>query len=353
MGDATLMKKYILAVSNEQWPDAEHWGSTSKQHIQMLGDKAKTNGHDILNETDHGDKHLHDYTTIPVYYAIFYGAKPSVVEFMLEANREGSRDWRSVEGSTLLHVAAWRNHHAVVPMLLYFFPEHAANRNSNGVLPLDLAINFKCQESEQHLRDVVAAASIYARTRTTKMLSKKVFVKAPEADTKGDDLPISSMSPKLTSLRQDGHDRWTQTTVTDVENLLSGRPQELNETYGGWLPLVNAVLFGAPVMVCSYMYDRMNEAGKEKLRAWRGLKNRTLLYYTIYDQKNHHLIELVTNWFPEYLMIKDQQSRILPVDLAKKMWDSTNNGDSIFERLLLAAGEHPCQGHHRPCTDIL
>lgn len=94
MDDKMLARK-VLEVTNEHWPDAAHWKSTTKQHIQMLVEQARAADHDILNEVDHGDKHFHQYTTIPIYYAIFHGAKLNVVQYMANANVKGTKDWRS------------------------------------------------------------------------------------------------------------------------------------------------------------------------------------------------------------------------------------------------------------------
>jgi hypothetical protein len=338
--DEKMLVRKMLEVSNEQWPDAAHWKSTTRQHIQTLVENAMAVGHDILNEVDHGDKHLHKYKTIPIYYAIFHGAKLNVVQYMAKTNLKGTIDWRSDDGSTLLHIAAWKNRHEDIPFLLSISPEWAAVTNDNGISALDLAINYNSLESEHHLTDVASTVEHYTSSQTKVVATKernnsdhleKQNVNTEELNNG------TNCAEMVTSLRVDGHNKWGKTTLEHVKSLLASQDEEVDGSYpqlsviqGGWLPIVNAIMFGASSDIVQFLYEKTGL--KEKIKNWRGSNNRTLLYYAIYDVRNHHLIKWIVKTFPEYLTVSDEKTNQTPSELFESSHRGEDGGADEFQR---------------------
>ena len=297
-------------------------------------------GHDILNEVDHGDKHLHKYKTIPIYYAIFHGAKLNVVQYMAKTNLKGTIDWRSDDGSTLLHIAAWKNRHEDIPFLLSISPEWAAVTNDNGISALDLAINYNSLESEHHLTDVASTVEHYTSSQTKVVATKernnsdhleKQNVNTEELNNG------TNCAEMVTSLRVDGHNKWGKTTLEHVKSLLASQDEEVDGSYpqlsviqGGWLPIVNAIMFGASSDIVQFLYEKTGL--KEKIKNWRGSNNRTLLYYAIYDVRNHHLIKWIVKTFPEYLTVSDEKTNQTPSELFESSHRGEDGGADEFQR---------------------
>ena len=59
---------------------------------------------------------------IPIFYAVYYSAKLSVVKYMFEHNIEGTLNWRSDTGWTLLHCSNLEpNTFATIPYISIWY----------------------------------------------------------------------------------------------------------------------------------------------------------------------------------------------------------------------------------------
>ena len=140
--------------------DAEAWKYTTADHVKLLmkekiKEKKKTNGtspggskYDV-NDTKRMEQMLNTdggrWGNIPIFYAVYYSAKMSVVKYMFENNKYGTLNWRSDTGWTLLHYAAIWNQCHLLPYLIlaYGMNENGLYvKDEDGMTALDVANDF-------------------------------------------------------------------------------------------------------------------------------------------------------------------------------------------------------------------
>jgi hypothetical protein len=98
------------------------------------------------------------YEEIPICWAVKSGAPIEVVIFMYENNVESSNQWRrKTDGWTLLHYAAWKNHHDIMNYLIEVNPGFVSIVGSKfRRTPLDYArrIHHAVKHSDEQKRKI-------------------------------------------------------------------------------------------------------------------------------------------------------------------------------------------------------
>lgn len=216
-------------------------------------------------------------------------------------------------------------------------------------MPLDLAINYNCRESEHYLTDVANTVEQYIRTQTELVATQEKKTVRIAQESRED--PVVKevkdavySSGMVASLRVDGHDQWRKTTLQHVKSLLASQDKDEDGTYpqlsierGGWFPIIHSIMFGANLEIVKYLYEKTRS--KELVKQWRGLHNRTLLYYAIYDVRNHHLIEWIAKTFPEYLLQPDEKIKLTPLEHFKSIKQEMGDNKKNFERIARVLGD--------------
>ena len=240
------IKKYpFMEKVATLWDNSSDWAASDLDHIKWLYKQGiKTTKQNLL--------HLQsgDYVCIPGIYAISWGARADVVEWICVATGlEYIADYRTpCHGYNSLHLCVLNNHYHLVPYLLTIMPNarHIRSKRDGkfgrgiGLSPLEYARRLKYHK----------CASSMAK------LDKKKGKKKARAARK-----------MISDLCDDLH--WRKTTVKHCKALLRKDPDALKRKGGPLrsLPIFYAIRFKAALPVVHFICSEM---GEDIVVSWRG-----------------------------------------------------------------------------------